>query len=239
MNIREKLKAIQSELKAPKNQRNNFGGFNYRSCEDILEAVKPLLNKHNCILTLSDEVRLVGGRHYLASVAELACVESGELIHGCGYAREAEQKKGMDEAQISGACSSYARKYSLAGLFLLDDNKDPDTDHYTKTTKAEPATSKPKPEPGNKAQKKKAPVTKLIQKGIVRPEGLDDDYDETPPDKRIIHGSVAAAGQLWGEFKDTDLIRLYQSEKFKELNALSQWDLEKVLIARGKFEVSK
>lgn len=132
-----KLLTIQSELKAPKNQRNNFGNYNYRSCEDILEAVKPLLKKYECQLTLSDELVMVGDRYYVKATA---CFTDGEKeTIATAYAREAEIKKGMDDSQITGTASSYARKYALNGLFLIDDTKDADTDEHAKqTNSAEP-----------------------------------------------------------------------------------------------------
>lgn len=127
MKIYEVLTKIQTELKAPKSQFNKFGKYSYRSCEDILEAVKPLLEKYNVCLTLEDRIKLVGDRYYVMALASLDSVgDSNEGICVQAYAREAAEKKGMDEAQITGAASSYARKYALAGLFLLDDNKDPD-----------------------------------------------------------------------------------------------------------------
>lgn len=127
MGIAEKLLNIQQELKAPKNQRNNFGGYNYRSCEDILEAVKPLLKANKCILTIDDELVNIGERYYIRATAILADAENAEDYYSnTAYAREAETKKGMDESQVTGACSSYARKYALNGLFCIDDVKDAD-----------------------------------------------------------------------------------------------------------------
>lgn len=127
MGIAEKLLNIQQELKAPKNQRNNFGGYNYRSCEDILEAVKPLLKANKCILTIDDELVNIGERYYIRATATLADAENAEDYYSnTAYAREAETKKGMDESQVTGACSSYARKYALNGLFCIDDVKDAD-----------------------------------------------------------------------------------------------------------------
>lgn len=123
MTIYEELSRIQKELKAPKNQRNNFGGYNYRSCEDILEAVKPLLD--NCVLTVSDEVIVLDGRYYVKATACLA-LSKDEFVENTAYAREPESKKGMDEAQITGATSSYARKYALNGLLAIDDTRDAD-----------------------------------------------------------------------------------------------------------------
>ena len=121
------LQSIQSELKAPKNQTNKFGGYSYRSAEDILEATKPLLNKHGATLTISDEVEEIGGRVYVKAIASLWDSETGEAIAGVqAFAREAENKKGMDDAQITGSASSYARKYALSGLLCIDGEKDPD-----------------------------------------------------------------------------------------------------------------
>lgn len=124
----EALMKIQQELKAPKGQYNSFGKYHYRSAEDILEAVKPLLAKHGAQLTLSDTIEQIGGRVY---VRAKACITDGKsAMEVTAYAREPEQKKGMDESQITGTASSYARKYALNGLFLIDDTKDPDTDEY-------------------------------------------------------------------------------------------------------------
>lgn len=122
----KELAKIQAELKAPKGQYNNFGKYNYRSCEDILEALKPLLQKHDCMVTLDDTVIPCGERVYIRAMATIRN-SSGESLNACGYAREPEDKKGMDVSQITGSCSSYARKYALNGLFAIDDNKDADT----------------------------------------------------------------------------------------------------------------
>ena len=126
----DKLMRIQAKLKAPKGQRNTFGNYNYRSCEDILEAVKPLLAEEGCTLTLSDEIELIGDRYYIKATATLK--SDKEEIQVSAYAREEQAKKGLDSAQVTGAASSYARKYALNGLFCIDDTKDPDTDEYTK-----------------------------------------------------------------------------------------------------------
>ena len=124
-NIFTELARIQHELKAPKGQFNKFGNFNYRSCEDILEAVKPLLND-NLFLILSDEVVQVGDRYYIKAIAKLS--NGKESIEVPAFARESLDKKGMDDSQITGATSSYARKYALNGLFAIDDTKDSDVD---------------------------------------------------------------------------------------------------------------
>lgn len=122
----KELIAIQSELKAPKSQFNKFGGYKYRKAEDILEAVKPLLNKQKCTLTITDDIVMVGNRIYVKATATIKN-EKGEHETTTGWAREEETKKGMDGSQITGASSSYARKYALNGLFAIDDNADSDT----------------------------------------------------------------------------------------------------------------
>lgn len=127
MPISEKLSAIQADLKAPKSQRNSFGGYNYRSCEDILEAVKPLLKKYGAAITLSDEVQLIGSRYYVTAKATLRDATNEAAVVCTAYAREDEIKKGMDGAQITGAASSYARKYALCGLLAID-GSEPDPD---------------------------------------------------------------------------------------------------------------
>ena len=127
--MNEKLLKIQSDLKAPKGQTNSFGNYKYRSCEDILEAVKPLLKENKLTLVLHDEVVNIGNHNYVKSTATLSDEE--KHIDAVAFAREAESKKGMDDAQITGACSSYARKYALNGLFAIDDTKDADTKDNT------------------------------------------------------------------------------------------------------------
>jgi len=127
MTLLEKLQYIQSNLKAPKNQYNSFGKYHYRSCEDIQEGVKPLLKETKTVLTISDEIVQIGGRYYVKATAKLLDCESNQTIENVAYAREEESKKGMDASQVTGATSSYARKYALNGLFCIDDNKDADS----------------------------------------------------------------------------------------------------------------
>lgn len=153
-----KLMNIQSELKAPKGQYNSFGKYKYRSCEDILEAIKPLLKENACVLTISDSVEMVGDRFYIKATATLRDTESTDEISVTAYAREAEDKKGQDASQVTGATSSYARKYALNGLFCIDDTKDADTDEHRQQQekggrKAEPKQQQPK-------QQKPAALTK-------------------------------------------------------------------------------
>jgi|Laugresu1bdmlbsd_1035121.scaffolds.fasta_scaffold04292_6 hypothetical protein len=137
MNIQSKLLAVQSDLKAPKGQFNSFGKYNYRSCEDILEAVKPLLMKHGLTMTISDRIEEHGSRVYIMSTVTVFD-HDGNAHSVNAYAREEDSKKGMDASQVTGATSSYARKYALNGMFLIDDTKDSDS---TNTHGKEPAKS--------------------------------------------------------------------------------------------------
>lgn len=135
--IRQKLLAIQSRLKAPKSQYNSFSNYNYRNCEDILEALKPLLIEQNCVVTLSDNIVTMGERYYVKATAVLCDVEKGDCIEVTAFAREEETKKGMDGSQITGTSSSYARKYALNGLFCIDDTKDSDTTNKGENSNAD------------------------------------------------------------------------------------------------------
>lgn len=134
MTIYEKLSKIQEELKVPKNQFNKFGGFNYRSCEDILEKAKPICRAHKTVLTLEDDVVAVGDGIFVKAIATLTDLEGEGKISVQAFARHANEKKGMDDSQMTGTASSYSRKYALNGLFNLDDTKDADTDEYQKQT---------------------------------------------------------------------------------------------------------
>ena len=157
----KRVSEVQQKLKAPKGQYNSFGGYNYRSCEDILEAVKPICAEHSILLNLSDEIVNVGERYYIKSTAKLYDLESDAVISSTALAREAQTKKGMDDSQITGTASSYARKYALNGLLNIDDTKDADTDEYRKnsqkaeTAKAESPLMCPKCGKEVKSQKKR------------------------------------------------------------------------------------
>ena len=135
MTVYKKLIKVQQELKAPKNQRNNFGNYNYRSCEDILEALKPILAKHEATVFISDKVVVKENNWaYIEATATFVDIETGESVSTTAFARETENKKGMDSSQITGSASSYARKYALNGLLLIDDTKDVDTDEHHRQT---------------------------------------------------------------------------------------------------------
>lgn len=148
MKLHEKLLAIQTKLKAPKGQYNKFGNFNYRSAEDILEAVKPLNAEQGVLLTITDEIKEIGGRVYVVATAIVS--DGTDTLQVSAFAREPENKKGMDESQITGATSSYARKYALNGLYAIDDNKDADTDE-----RKQQQENAPKKQQGQKQQAQK------------------------------------------------------------------------------------
>lgn len=146
-----KLLEIQHRLKAPKGQYNKFGKYRFRSCEDILEAVKPILYEVGCTLLLTDTIEFIGDRYYIKATAWLKGEDTDEVV--TAYAREAETKTGMDASQITGTASSYARKYALNGLFCIDDTKDADTDEYAEQTSKEKKTAPEQKKPEQKPTK--------------------------------------------------------------------------------------
>lgn len=171
-NIATKLGLIQQSLFVPKGQKNDFGGYNYRSCEDILKAVKPLLEENKCALYMTSDTRAVGSWVYVFAKATLVDIESGETIEAESQAREPEMRKGMDAAQVSGSSLSYARKYALAGLFGIDNEKDPDAtnDHDAtkpKVTADQILKTNPKPKPDKKHK------AWALYKALPQNEGVD------------------------------------------------------------------
>lgn len=187
--LQQKLIEIQAELKAPKSQFNKFGGYNYRNCEDILEAVKPLCAKHDVVPLLSDEIVMIGERYYVKAVAKIT--DGKNEITTTAFARESFDKKGMDESQITGSASSYARKYALNGLFCIDDTKDADfmdNSQNKKATSTPPQTTKPKEkhvagyDEFLKIQKEKnvppVEITKFIAAEFKKPRvGMLDEFE--------------------------------------------------------------
>ena len=167
LTLHEKLMHIQNELKAPKNLHNNFGGYNYRSAENILEALKPLLVKYSATVTITDTIEDIGGRIYVKATASFYGADSSAPMEVTAYAREAETKKGMDDAQVTGATSSYARKYALNGLFLLDDTEDVDSEAYQAQAKPEPQKTAPKKSPAKKAEPKKEEPKPLTEAELL------------------------------------------------------------------------
>lgn len=205
MEIYEKLNKIQSELKAPKGQYNKFGKYSYRSCEDILEALKPHLLKYGCVVTLTDDMQLIGERYYLKATATITDADSGKSVSNVALAREDKERAGMSESQITGTASSYARKYALNGLFLIDDTKDADTDAYHEQTTGE----KHKEEPKIAAATAKANEVKRL---LVKVTG----------DKQV-------AAQVWAEqYKQDsgDIVKMNAAlielkDKLKQIEAMS------------------
>lgn len=186
MSLKEKLLNIQTELKAPKGQYNSFGKYKYRSCEDILEAVKPLLKANKCTLQICDDLRQVGDRFYIVAIATLYDTETDENLVNTAYAREAETKSGQDVSQITGTASSYARKYALNGLFLIDDTKDADTDeHAEQTGQTKPAEKL--------ASDKQIELMRKIAEGQGKP------FDET----KARNMTMKAASDLISKYKET------------------------------------
>lgn len=186
--LQQKLIEIQAELKAPKSQYNKFGGYNYRNCEDILEAVKPLCAKHEIVPLLSDEIVMIGDRFYIKATAKVT--DGKDEIATTAYARESKDKKGMDESQITGSASSYARKYALNGLFCIDDTKDADFMDNLQNSKSQ---QQPKQQPAKethvkgyneflKIQKEKnvppVEITKFVAAEFKKPRvGMLDEFE--------------------------------------------------------------
>lgn len=174
MKLHEKLLAIQTKLKAPKGQYNSFGKYSYRSAEDILEAVKPLNAEQGVLLTITDEIKEIGGRVYVVATATVS--DGTDTLQVSAFAREPENKKGMDESQITGATSSYARKYALNGLYAIDDNKDADTDEHKQQQ-----DNAPKKQQGQKQQQQQEQgfteqeLHELVEKYVRNIEALGVD----------------------------------------------------------------
>ena len=178
MKLHEKLLAIQTKLKAPKGQYNKFGNFNYRSAEDILEAVKPLNAEQGLLLTITDEIKEVGGRIYVVATATVS--DGTDELKVSAFAREPENKKGMDESQITGATSSYARKYALNGLYAIDDNKDADTDEHKQQQENAPKKQQGQKQQAQKQQQQEKGFTEqelheLVEKYVRNIEALGVD----------------------------------------------------------------
>ena len=171
MKINEKLMNIQANLKAPKNQYNSFGKYKYRSCEDILEAVKPLLKENKMTLIISDTIEGVNNKNYVKATVILTDVENGDKIESTAFAREADNKKGMDDSQITGATSSYARKYALNGLFGIDDTKDSDSTN----THGKDKSKSPKPKPKSKSKDTVTTDEITVINDLIKEKGIDKD----------------------------------------------------------------
>ena len=179
MKLHEKLLAIQTKLKAPKGQYNSFGKYSYRSAEDILEAVKPLNAEQGVLLTITDEIKEIGGRVYVVATATVS--DGTDELKVSAFAREPENKKGMDESQITGATSSYARKYALNGLYAIDDNKDADTDEHKQQQENAPKKQQAQKQQAQKQQQQQEKrfteqeLHELVEKYVRNIEALGVD----------------------------------------------------------------
>lgn len=193
----KELQIIQSKLKAPKGNYNSFGKYKYRSAEDILEAVKPLLNEENCVLTLSDEIVQVGARYYIKATCTLVNSD-GQIVETSAFARETETKTGMDASQITGTASSYARKYALNGLFCIDDTKDADALNTSAEYTQQPAKTKPTQPKGNQVIKAKDD------------DGLEDAYLIMKPEIETC-GTLEELKMIWK--KSDERLRMYEPYK--------------------------
>ena len=194
-NIHESLAAIQAALKAPKSQFNSFGNYHYRKAEDILEAVKPLLAQQGCVLTCTDELVLIGERYYVKATATI-CNKEGQIVQTSAYAREEETKKGMDGSQVTGASSSYARKYALNGLLCIDDTQDSDT---TNVGDGKPS-GKPADKPAPKKEQKPVGIKekwldalargKKNEAGVSAEEAYKAKFNPSPEDWALLMDEV-------------------------------------------------
>ena len=215
MNVYEKLLAIQNELKAPKNRQNKFGGYSYRSCEDILEAVKPLLKKYKAIIRLNDRIEQIGDRYYVNAQAFFYDVESEDGVTCAeAYAREPEDKKGMDAAQITGTASSYARKYALNALLLIDDVKDADTDEYKVEQDAKAPKEKPKQKKSDNPEE--VPFDAFVSAGQLKTLETLLKRADVPDEKFCTIYKVQTLAELPADKYDDAVRKLETAIKVKE-----------------------
>lgn len=231
MNAYTKLFNIQQKLKAPKNQFNKFGGYAYRSCEDILTALKPLLKKQQAMILINDEVVEVGGKNYIKATVKFIDIETGETVETSALARESEAKKGMDASQITGSCSSYARKYALNAMFAIDDTKDADATN--KHGKDEPKA----PVEGPKEKVFAGPVSKEANvKNIWTKEAAKNDnvvpLDREDPSEKIITNTevkfIYSRGLQAGYTQDQ--VRNHIAKKFnKNIEELTKRECLKIV----------
>lgn len=184
--------AVQVSLKAPKDQNNSFGGYKYRSCESILEAVKPLLKDNALVLTLSDSVEQIGTRFYIKATATLHDTASACRLDNSAYARECDSKKGMDDSQLTGACSSYARKYALCGLLAIDDNKDADTEEYSRSTQGTAAPSANKKKTAETPERPSHVAPPAVENAVLCAD-CNKIIADTQVGNSLINGAVIAA----------------------------------------------
>lgn len=207
--MHEKLVELQSELKAPKNQKNTFGNYNYRSCEDILEALKPLLKKQGLTIYLSDEVVNIGTHNYIKATA--AITDGDTKVSVDSFAREAEEKKGMDAAQITGAASSYARKYALNGLLAIDDTKDADGQDNSKPAPKKAAV--PAMPPTNDGNVRSSQLKQLDD--LLEQKGVDKDK------RRVVIEGIIGQGKSARDLTFLEAVKLIDDIKASSEHTLT------------------
>lgn len=208
-NVYEKLMNIQNELKAPKSQYNEFGKYHYRSCEDILESLKPVLAKHKAAVTISDEIILIGDRYYVKATAALIDIEKGDKVEVSAYAREDEQKKGMDLSQLTGSTSSYARKYALNGLFAIDDTKDSDATNKHNTEQID----KPKVDKGKQA---------MVDNSLASDKQLNYIYKLAKQKNYSPESMASYIKEVYGKDSSKALTKKEASELIEMLNEMAK-----------------
>lgn len=214
------LQAVQRELKAPKSQYNSFGKYNYRSCEDIVEGVKPLLNENGLILTMSDEIVSVADRVYVKATCKVTDIATGDSVETTAMAREPMEKKGMDSAQVTGTSSSYARKYALNGLFAIDDTKDADTNEYRQTAQNAPQQAK-QSKPSNYT---KAPA-KTATNGAQDAMRVKAMQDLTKEMHRMGVSGAEVSAIAGVHFNKTSTTEMTTNEICQLTNSLEEWIL--------------
>lgn len=208
-NVYEKLMNIQNELKAPKSQYNEFGKYHYRSCEDILESLKPVLAKHKAAVTITDEIVLIGDRYYVKATAALIDIEKGDKVEVSAYAREDEQKKGMDLSQLTGSTSSYARKYALNGLFAIDDTKDSDATNKHDTEQID----KPKGDKGKQA---------MVDNSLASDKQLNYIYKLAKQKNYSPESMASYIKEVYGKDSSKALTKKEASELIEMLNEMAK-----------------
>ncbi|MBR6507495.1 MAG: ERF family protein [Clostridia bacterium] len=213
MKVNEKLLQVQTKLKAPKGRENTFGKYAYRSCEDILEAVKPLLAEVKAYIKLTDQIMQIGDRYYVNATAWFVdCENEGEMISADAFAREDDDKKGMQPAQLSGATSSYARKYALGGLLLVDDQKDFDTDEFKKETDARAGKAVQKPKKKDNADD----LDKFVTDAQLKTLEMLLERANVPADKFNSIFKLTVLSELPADKYDDAVHKLEEAIKIKE-----------------------
>jgi|DEB0MinimDraft_4_1074332.scaffolds.fasta_scaffold63302_2 hypothetical protein len=204
----KKLSQLQQDIKAPKNKKNTFGNYSYRSCEDVMQSFKQINKQYNFFLSVTDEIINIGDRYYIKATAKITDGEN--IVENVAYAREDENKKGMDLSQLTGACSSYARKYALNGLFCLDDTKDPDTDDFQNESQ-------------NKQNKSQNKQNESVFDSTLPPQTKKIQFDE--PSERLINEIKLMINMLSvDELEKKEIVKNYTYESGISKNTGKKWE---------------